>query len=383
MRVAYLLLDPGIPVFGTKGASVHVQEIVRALREGGHRVTVFCTRRGSHVPDDLHDLDVRHQALPSVTGPAEREREIAAAARRVADAVVAEGFDLLLERYSLFSDAGALATARFRDAGTVVPLVLEVNSPLIDEQQTHRTLVDVAAAERATAHQLDAATAVACVSEPVAAWATARCAAPERIHVLPNGVNTDRIRPRPPRPGAASGPVTAGFVGTLKPWHGTDVLLRALARTTSGLRLEILGAGPESARLSELAEELGVADRVRFLGALPPEEVPGVLQGFDLAVAPYPEGPHYFSPLKVYEYLAAGLPVVASAIGTLPDVLEQGTLGELVPPGDAAALAERLDALAQDPARREAMGRRAREAAVAQHTWRARCEQLLSMVGPT
>lgn len=100
-------------------------------------------------------------------------------------------------------------------------------------------------------------------------------------------------------------------------------------------------------------------------------------------MAPYPEGPHYFSPLKVYEYLAAGLPVVASAIGTLPDVLEQGTLGELVPPGDAAALAERLDALAQDPARREAMGRRAREAAVAQHTWRARCEQLLSMVGPT
>ncbi|MBK7821892.1 MAG: glycosyltransferase family 4 protein [Tessaracoccus sp.] len=383
MRVGYLLLDPGIEVFGIKGASVHVQEIVRALREGGHHVSVFCTRRGSHVPDDLGDLDVRHLPLPSVAGPAEREKEIAAAAARVAEAVTRDGFDLLLERYSLFSDAGAQARERFREAGVAVPLVLEVNSPLIDEQQTHRTLVDASAAEQATARQLDAATAVVCVSEPVAAWAAARCAAPGRIHVLPNGVNTDRIRPRRSPPSATSGPVTVGFAGTLKPWHGTDVLLRALARTTSDLRLEILGTGPELAQLVDLADELGIADRVRFLGAVAPADVPGILQGFDLAVAPYPAGPHYFSPLKVYEYLAAGLPVVASAIGTLPEVLEQGRLGELVPPGDVAALARRLDMLARDPARREAIGRRAREAAVTQHTWRARCEQLLGAVGTT
>src|SRR5699024_7195959 len=74
MRIAYALLDPGIGVFGTKGASVHVQEVVRALRADGHEVTVFCTRTNDDVPADLADLDVRRHRLPRGTG-AEREQD--------------------------------------------------------------------------------------------------------------------------------------------------------------------------------------------------------------------------------------------------------------------------------------------------------------------
>lgn len=370
MRIATVVLDPGIPVFGTKGASVHVQEVVRALRAEGHQVTVHCVREGEHRPADLADLPVRRHRLAAGDGAA-RERAVAELSAVVAAEIDAAGTDLVHERYSLFADVGSRTTA---------PLLLEVNAPLVEEQRTHRRLHDEAAARAATRRQLAAARLISCVSAPVARWAVQEGADPVRTVVTPNGVNTARIVPRDRWEGEAPDTVTVGFVGTLKPWHGTDLLLRALARTRGPLRLDVCGTGPEQPALEALAAELGLTERVLFRGAVPPEQVPAVLRGLDVAVAPYPPGEHYFSPLKAYEYLAAGLPVVASAIGELPELLRDGELGVLVPPGDVDALAAALDALAADPARRERTGARAREVAVAEHDWRRRCRDLLEQV---
>lgn len=378
MRIAYVLLDPGIGVFGTKGASVHVQEVTRALRAEGHDVTVFCTRTDSHVPADLADLDVRRHRLPKGAGP-EREAAVAAAAAAIAEEISADGFDLVHERYSLFSDVAA----RLADPahGPAIPAILEVNAPLVEEQRAHRSLHDEAGAREATRRQLRAARLVSCVSPQVARWARDEGAAASRVVVTPNGVNTARITPRPDgERRVTNSPVTVGFVGTLKPWHGTHLLLHALAAAREDLGLEVIGTGPEHEALARLAAELGIAERVRLHGAVAPDEVPQVLHRLDIAAAPYPAGDHYFSPLKVYEYLAAGLPVVASAIGTIPQMLGGGELGVLVPAGDVAALAEALDALAADPQRRARLGRAAREAAVAEHDWRRRCRDLLEQV---
>ena len=196
MRIAYILLDPGIGVFGTKGASVHVQEVIRALRADGHEVTVFCTRVDEHVPADLADLEVRRHRLPKGTG-AEREQAVATAAGEIAAAITAGGFDLAYERYSLFSDA----LARLADpaVGPPVPGILEVNAPLIEEQRRHRHLHDESAALGATRAQLQAAQVVSCVSPAVAAWSCGQGAEPDRVVVTPNGVNTARITPRPHR----------------------------------------------------------------------------------------------------------------------------------------------------------------------------------------
>jgi glycosyltransferase involved in cell wall biosynthesis len=102
----------------------------------------------------------------------------------------------------------------------------------------------------------------------------------------------------------------------------------------------------------------------------------------DLAVAPYPDLPDlYFSPLKVYEYLAAGLPVVASAVGQVPAALEGGRLGTLVRPGDAGALADALAALRADVVRRTALRAATRAAAVERHTWRAVVDRVLQLAG--
>lgn len=378
MRIAYALLDPGIGVFGTKGASVHVQEVVRALRADGHQVTVFCTRTNDDIPADLADLEVRRHRLPKGTG-AEREQAVAAASAAIAEEIAAGDFDLVYERYSLFSDTAARLSAPSAPGARSIPSILEVNAPLIAEQRDHRSLADEAGALAATRRQLHGASLISCVSEAVAEWTRQEGAAPERVVVTPNGVNTTRITPAP-RPSdapAPQDPVRIGFVGTLKPWHGTDLLLRALARTDQRLVLDICGTGPQQEELELLAAELGITERVRFRGAVAPERVPEFLHEIDIATAPYPAGEHYFSPLKVYEYLAAGLPVIASAIGTIPALLKEGELGVLVEPGDVAALAAALDELADDAGHRARLALVAREAAVQEHDWRIRCREMV------
>ncbi|MFE5334267.1 glycosyltransferase, partial [Isoptericola sp. NPDC056573] len=185
------------------------------------------------------------------------------------------------------------------------------------------------------------------------------------------------------RQGAAQ--FTVLFVGTLKPWHGLDVLIDAFAGVRSRVseaRLLLVGDGPEREAVLARADALGVGDAVEHAGAVPPSDVPPLLLRADVAVAPYPplDG-FYFSPLKVYEYLAAGLPVVASAVGELSEALEHGAAGVLVPPGDAVALADALVALARDDDRRAALGARAREVAVERHDWSVVVRRALGFAG--
>jgi glycosyltransferase involved in cell wall biosynthesis len=131
-----------------------------------------------------------------------------------------------------------------------------------------------------------------------------------------------------------------------------------------------VGDGPERASLEADLQQRGIADAAHFAGAVPPGQVPGLLASMDAAVAPYGEQESfYFSPLKVYEYMAAGVPVVASRIGQLADVIEDGVNGILCPPGDSRALAEALLRLHSDPSMRARLGERARQTIMQGHTW--------------
>ena len=366
MRIAYVCLDPGIPVFGTKGASVHIQEVVREYRRRGHDVTVYATRRGSDVPDDLAELRVVD--VPITThDEEERERAQQAASASVSDMVRAGGYDLVYERYSLFSTVIA-------ECG--VPGILEVNAPLIDEQRTHRVLVDEQAADAALQEQVQAALATICVSDPVRDWVIARTEG-TRVFTVPNGVNVHRITPQPESPGA---PVVT-FVGTLKPWHGVDVLLRARAQAHKDWKLRIIGDGPMRAELDDLARSLGID--VDFRGAVAPDAIPQHMAGTAIGVAPYPamdtDSDQYFSPLKVYEYMAAGLPVVASRVGQLPEIM--GESEYLVPPSDPEALAEALDALVANPVERVQVGSDNRRQAEREHSWTGTVDHILAHAG--
>jgi glycosyltransferase involved in cell wall biosynthesis len=364
MRLAYVSADPGVPVYGSKGASVHVQEVIRALLQRGAEVTLVTTRVGGEAPPDLAGVQVVELPKLPKGEPAQRERAALSGNAALAELLGREGpFDAVYERYSLWSYAGMETARRWGVAG-----LLEVNAPLIDEQRLHRGLVHADEAYGVAERVFGAATALLPVSSAVGRYLESFSGVADKIHVTPNGVNPARFLPNRPDPAA----FTVGFVGTLKPWHGVEVLLAAFAGVRArvpGARLLIVGAGPEAARLEAEAVRLGLAGAVEFTGAVAPERVPALLARMDVAVAPYPElKDFYFSPLKVYEYMAAGVPVVASRVGQLAELID-GRNGLLLPPGDAGALADALVAISGDAARRRRLAEAGRATILRAHTW--------------
>jgi glycosyltransferase involved in cell wall biosynthesis len=382
MRVACVCADPGVPVFGLKGSSLHVQEVIRALRQLGASVELFATRLSGEPPADLTDLVIH--SLPAVSrgDSAAREQACLAANGPLHEALFREGpFDLVYERYSLWSFAGMQYA---REMG--IPGLLEVNAPLIEEQAEYRGLVDRRGAEQVAERVFGDATALIAVSRGVRAYLERFPSVRGRVHVVGNGVNPQRF-PLGMKPSLPRAPelFRVGFVGTLKPWHGLPVLIEAFARLHDrgpNTRLLVVGDGPERQNLMGDLAARGLLKAADFRGAVPMADVPGLLASMDAAVAPYPQrASFYFSPLKLYEYMAAGLPVVASRVGDLSELIEDSLNGLLCPPGDPIELAAALDRLRREPELRNRLGRIARETVLRSHTWEAVASRILRIAG--
>jgi len=195
MRIAYVCCDPGVPVFGGKGCSVHVQEVLRQLVRMGGRVDLFATNCGGAPPADLDCIHVRQLDLPRRGRQPDRERALMAMDRRLAETFSQWArFDLIYERHALHS-CGAMEFARSK----AIPSVLEVNAPLIEEQLRYRQLSYRREAERGAARAMAAADVVVAVSRPVAAYVARYRGQASGVHVIPNGVDVDRFAvDRPP-----------------------------------------------------------------------------------------------------------------------------------------------------------------------------------------
>lgn len=335
MKILYVCADRGIPLGGDKGASVHLRSITAALHRCGHEVTVLARNTSGDNP------------WPAVRGVESLAGEPHAAAAQITDALTEIGAHAVLERHSLES-----GPARRASANLGVPHILEVNAPLVSEAQRYRGLSDPNAAEREQA-ALRTADCIQVVSPALLRWV--RSLAPDVPAVcIPNGADLAAFRTAPPThvTGLGPGPVV-GFVGSMKSWHGVADLLEAfaLARTRipdAGLLL--VGGGPEEQDLHRRATAADLARAVVFTGPVTHDQVPGLVKRMTLAVAPYrPQPDFYFQPLKVVEYLAAGVPVVYSDQGDISDVV--GPAGLAYPAGSVAGLAAGLIDLLTDSGR--------------------------------
>ncbi|WP_088888831.1 glycosyltransferase family 4 protein [Leptolyngbya ohadii] len=381
MRVAYVCADPGVSIFGQKGCSIHVQEVIRAFQQQGAEVELFATRLGGEPSADLAQVKVH--SLPPIPKGDRAIREQAALASN-ADLQLqlqrAGTFDLIYERYSLWSFS-AMEYARSRG----IPALLEVNAPLIEEQAKHRGLIDRKSAESVAQRVFYAATHLIAVSVEVRTYLERYVGNDRPIHVIPNGVNPDRFPAdlQPVFQHYSFNSFTIGFVGTLKPWHGLPLLIEAfdqLHQRHPQTQLLIVGDGPERKNLERDMIQRGLQSAVYFTGAIAPEQVPGWLASMQVAVAPYPaQSDFYFSPLKVYEYMAAGLPIVASRIGQLTDLIEDGVTGLLCTAGDPTDLAITIEQILQSPDRGSAMGQAARQTVMQHHTWKAIAQKLMQL----
>src|SRR5205809_5175485 len=185
LRIAYICADPGVPVFGAKGCSIHVQEVVRAMCRLGHHVTLLATRFDGDAPADVADAIDIHPLPPAPKGdPAAREQLCIGNNAALSAALASRGpFDLVYERYSLWSDAG-MRWATDED----VPSILEVNAPLIDEHAEQRRIVDEASARRIAHEVFRHASAMVTVSSPLVEYVEQfEPASRGRVFAVPNG----------------------------------------------------------------------------------------------------------------------------------------------------------------------------------------------------
>lgn len=377
MRIAYVSTDPGIPVFGCKGASIHVQEMIRAFLVKGAEVTVISPRLEGDRPADLCSV-LQYPLPPAPKGDnAHRTLKQIALNGSVTQALSDAGpFDLIYERHALFSFA-AMEFARNR----CIPSVLEVNAPLIDEQSRHRSLLRIDDAIVMAHRAVHAARQIVTVSPEVSEYVVGLGAEPGRIKIEPNAVTPARF----PEPASFDGPFRVGFLGTLKPWHDVVTVVSAFAllkKSVPDAELLIVGDGPERAALTAQADAAGILKHTYFTGAVPADEVPGWLAKMHVGLATYRGAdPFYFSPLKLYEYMAAGLPCVVSRVGTLADAIEENRTGLSVTPDSPECLAEALAQLAAYPDLTRQMGQKARAHVLASRTWDHVASRVLARAG--
>lgn len=381
MRILYLA-DTRFPIERANG--IQTFETCHALACRGHEVALV-VRADAHAPP--RDPFLFYGAAPaarlhvqpiSVCGPA--------ALRRAAYLAWS------LERASR-RDADLLFTRDLGVAAALLRMPRTLRPPVVYESHGHAAVVAaamgsllstghaasprkqrrLAARERLVWHAAEGYVTI------TAALAThLREALGDRRHLA---VVPDGTRPPGPfvEPPSGDGPMHLIYAGHLYPWKGVDTLIDALART-DGVTATIVGGHPgepDLARVQALAMRLGLASRVTFAGMVPPGEVAAWLRRAHALALPNSAttiSSAYTSPLKLFEYLAAGRPIVASDLPAFREVIGEGE-ALLVPPDDPAALAGALARLRDDEPMRRRLGEAAR-ALAGRYTWDARAARL-------
>jgi len=285
--------------------------------------------------------------------------------------------DLIYERHHIF-DMGIILSKLFK-----VPCVLEVNGILIDEAKVSGSygpllqkavyLIENLLTRRASF--------IIAVTPGIKDDFVKRGIDKKKVRVIPNGANTDLFKPmniakakRELKLDEIDNYVC--FVGNLAPWQGVEYLIKSvpmILEKCPDIRFLIVGDGTMRGDLKALAEEISVANKFIFTGTVPYEDVPKYINASDVCIAPFITARNMkigLSPLKIYEYLACGKPIVSSRIPNL-GFIKQNNAGILVEPENPEELANAIIKLLKDTKLREEMGNAGREYVVKNHRWKA------------
>src|SRR6266581_2295984 len=369
MNILLLALDINLSV--TRGDAVHTIEIARSLAQRGHRVDLVVASNGVNSRNSRLVVHLR--------SPGSDLSVVASCARIGRDA----GTDVIYERR--LSPKIAFGVSRLLG----LPFVVEVNG--IEEeasiqgrgaQSGWRPIK--ARIRRAMYHS---AARVVAVSDRLASIIAARTGLPmNRITVVPNGVDTEGFVPTNAVEARELLGLEVGswiiYVGNLVPWQGLDTALRAfpiILERCPRARFAIVGDGVLREPLEEMASTLGVRDRLLMKGPVPHEAIPTWIGAANVCLAPFARARNEtigLSPLKVYEYMSCGRPVVASDIPGVTELLTRSGGGLVVPPENPEALAAAIVQLLSSEREAGEMGERGRRFAVEHCSWSKTAERV-------
>ena len=356
------------------GMGVHIEALVAALRAAGHEVCVVgppaydAVALGGESP-----LARIRRLLPGALSELAEMAYGVISTARLARAARAFRPDVVYERANLFHVAGSWTAWRCG-----VPLLLEVNAPLAEERIRFSGLRLKRLARAAERFVWRCADVVLPVTEVLADHVTSAGVPRTRIAVVPNGIDLEDFVGPPAK--ATSEVVRLGFVGFVRHWHGLDRVLRGLAAWQGSTRLEltVVGDGPARDDLEALAAKLGLADRVCFTGLARREEIPRLVAGFDIALQP--ASVPYASPLKLFEYMAAGQAIIAPDQPNIREVLQHGRTALLFDPASPEGVWQAIETLARDAALRASLGAAAREEVLRRDfTWAGNARRVVAL----
>ncbi len=382
MKLSYLSAAPRV---STKqyaelaGPRSHVLGVIQAFETLGWEVNPFIV--GDQVPEQWIKKGSAEQLTKSIFHAA------AADLVRISSNIInshrawralGHQTDWVYERFSALQMLGW----HFKKRG--IPWILETNAPLFYEAKVERqsiALTSLVKKREIWAYQH--CDVLVCISQTLKEIIVQEIKiSPDKILVMSNGVDTTFFDPAQHAPKRIFKEFTIGFVGLLMQWAGMEYLLYALAESKDiDLRLVIVGDGPEKTHLEQLVTQLGLTETVYFTGRVAPAEVPAYIAGFDVCYSgqvPLRIGKMYLSPLKLYEYMAMGKPVLASAFDDARQLIEEGKNGFLFEPADKQSLKQALKKVAKSHLAE--MGTAARLLVEVDHSWVARVRTLIENV---
>jgi len=402
LKIAYVYQSISTNFAEPFAVQLHIYHQIHGLQQAGHHVNllalqgrqVLCTRNlqvfqhNQLSESDFGKLGLSgtkfFKVIESVIRRVQKELKIPYLAIidsfRTYDACcqTLQGHDLIHERYNLLAFGGAWASQRLG-----IPYVLEVNADLMEERQAQgnrerglRRLFGVLT----TRFCFDRAQHIICVSAQLKDHLVQKWKVDAgKIVVLPNAADTEAFGRRYDvksvrcQLGLKDEPVVM-FVGGFYLWHDLGLLVKSFThvlRKVPDAKLVLVGDGRTRSMVEEVVVDNGLQYAVVMAGAVEHRDVPEMLAIASVAVAPnipFFDG-HGGSPLKIYEYMAAGKAIVATSTGQVAEVIQDGHNGVLVEAGDKDGLAEAIIHLLNDPLERDRLGQRARQRAVEQHSW--------------
>ena len=290
--------------------------------------------------------------------------------------------DLLISRLETYL-ISAVVLAKIFD----IPLIIEADAPSVYEERMfeYNYYRFPRIPEYIEKKIITCADRTICVSNAAKEYFIRQGIPDDKLAVVTNGVDIKRFNPgvdsREIREQfGLKNVVCVGFVGSFHLWHGIENLSKmidAVIKEVPSTKFLMVGkGGPMFELFKEFVMERGFSNNVIFTGFVPMKDMPKYISAMDIVLAPYPNIKlFHYSPVKIFEYMASGKPVISTKIGQIKEIIRDGYNGLLCEPNDLDGLVTKLINLIQNARYREYLGKRAFETIKSHHTWRIKAKQ--------
>ena len=359
---------------------MHINGIVEGLRAAGCEVDIVCPVAAGEAGSSSGRFKALLKLIPEILFEIMEIFYNFPACKKAKKLASAKKMDFIYERFAFFSWAGVLLSKRLK-----IPLFLEVNYTTYTPLIRKRTRLLLPLARYIEKKVFKRSSGIFVVSSFLKKQLIGMGVPENKIHLTVNAVARDIFRSSPDSAQiknkyGLTGRTVLGYVGGFYHWHGIDLLLEAVKNIESeheGLSILLVGDGPVKGQLKDLYEKLGMQSGLIMPGEVAHKDLPKYLDVMDICVLP--DSNEYCSPVKIFEYMAMGKPVLAPDLGNVKDIIADKVNGILFKPRDHIGLGKAIKLLLGNKELYTKISLAAREEIFKHHLWSNNVDKILEV----